>query len=337
MLPSEVFASFHTLQRPSYESLHVALSTLVSLVVHAGLFIVVYSVSIGLAIWEEAPAEAGGGGSGIPPEEVVMIQGPLIMPPPEVIAKLLGEPPPREPERAKYLAERSSIARSESNPDPGGNPDLPKGGGDGPKSSESATSDSSGKNSPTESARKENEKESEGAKEQESERAKERQPLQLPGLPTPQPPRSSGSSSSGSGERTEIARAGSTPRELPTTTDNQESAVTTRGPISVNARGVGAVEAYRAYLERAIQQRWQIPPEANLLEKQVALTIEFEIGRDGRLLSIRPLDTTGVGVLDRAALRAIQLAAPFRPLPSIFETPSQIFLDTFEYNPPKGN
>jgi len=130
---------------------------------------------------------------------------------------------------------------------------------------------------------------------------------------------------------------GTTTRELPTTIENQDSAVAARGPISVNARGVGVIEEYRAYLERAIQQRWQIPPEANLLSQPVSLTVEFTIAQDGRLISLRLYNSTGLRALDRAAQRAIELAAPFRPLPNIFTAPSQVFTDTFVYYPPSSS
>ncbi|RMG56440.1 MAG: TonB family protein, partial [Acidobacteria bacterium] len=119
--------------------------------------------------------------------------------------------------------------------------------------------------------------------------------------------------------------------------DDQESVIHPRGPLSVNAKGVGPVGAYLAYLERTIYRYWQIPPEANLLTQSVSLTIEFEIAKDGRLLSLRLYNSTGMRSLDRAAMRAIQMAAPFRPLPDVFPGPSQLFTDTFIYHPPPSS
>jgi protein TonB len=331
MLERKLFASFNTLQQGRYQTPQFKTGTTVSLVVHLFFFIAIYSVGIEPHLNREATAsdEAGGG---IPAGEIVEVYaGRLIMPPPEVIRQLLGEIKPGEPTRADFIAERSSVARGEANPNPRGSSQLPRSRGEGRELSSSDTSR-------VEDATRTREEPSPEKREREIVESRDRLPTVAP---RPTPPRGdnqpTGNPSPGAGEGSEIAKLGSTTRELPTTIENQDSAVTVRGPISVNARGVGAIEEYRAYLERAIQQRWQIPPEANLLDKPVALTVEFVIAQDGRLLSLRLYNSTGIRALDRAALRAIELAAPFRPLPSIFTTPSQVFTDTFVYYPPASS
>jgi protein TonB len=332
MLEREVFASFQILQRGRYGSPPFKTGVSVSLVAHVFFLVAMYFVSIGSSVTQETYAESGNEGEGIPPGEIVEIRGPLIMPPPEVIRQLLGETASRQPVRPDFLAEQSSVARGESNPNPRGRSQLPRSSGEARQLSESVSADSREKAPPTESAQQTRERRVVESTERPPTVASDRTPAKAgeqgdkPGTDLPDP-----------GEGPQIAKLGSTTRELPVTIENQESAVTARGPISVNARGVGALEAYRAYLERAIQQRWQIPPEANLLERPVSVTIEFEIAKDGRLLITRAYDTTGMAILDQAAMRAIRLAAPFRPLPDVFPFPSQIFTDTFVYYPPKSN
>lgn len=340
MLERKLFASFNTLQQGRRQTPQFQAGTTVSLVAHIVLFMIIYSVGIGPQVSREATAsdEAGGG---LPGGEVVEVySGPLIMPPPEVIRQLLGEIQPGEPTRADFLAERSSIASGEENPDPRGASQVPKGSGEGRESASlgaAGAGKSESSTSRTEEVTPRREESSPEKTEREIVESGDRLP---PVAPRPAPREEhqpAGNQTPGAGEGSEIARLGSTTRELPTTIENQDSAVTVRGPISVNAKGVGAIEEYRAYLEHAIQQRWQIPPEANLLNKSVSLTVEFVIAQDGRLLSLRLYNSTGLRALDRAALRAIELAAPFRPLPSIFTTPSQVFTDTFVYYPPPSS
>jgi len=340
MLERKLFASFNTLQRGRRQTPQFQAGTTVSFVAHMVLFMAIYSVGIGPQLSREATAsdETGGGRPG--GEVVEVYSGPLIMPPPQVIRQLLGEVQPGEPTRADFLAEQSSIARGETNPDPHGSSQAPQGSGEGSElssSSATGTGKSESSTSRTEEVTPRREESSPEKPEREIVESRDRLPTVAP-RPTPhgkhQP---TGNHTPGAGEGSEIAQLGSTPRELPTTIENQDSAVTMRGPISVNAKGVGAIEEYRAYLEHAIQQRWQIPPEANLLNKSVSLTVEFAIARDGRLVSLRLYNSTGLRALDRAALRAIELAAPFRPLPGMIITPSQVFTDTFVYYPPPSS
>lgn len=321
MLEREVFASFHILQRGWYPSPQFKVGASVSLITHILLVIAVYSLSFRPNASQDVHAGTEEGRE-IPPGEIVEVsQAPLIMPPPEVIRQLLGETRSAEPARPDFIAERSSIARGEPNPHPRGSSRLPRSSGEGSELPASAAS---------------REKPSPAKSEPEVVESRDRLPT-VASQPTPsrREKPSPGAQLPDPGEGPDIAKLGSTTRELPITIENQDSAVTVRGPISVNARGVGAIEEYRAYLERAIQERWQIPPEANLLTRSTSLTVEFAIAKDGRLLSIRPYNSTGIRALDRAALRAIELAAPFRPLPDIFPNPSQLFTDTFVYYPPQ--
>jgi protein TonB len=328
MLERDVLASYYFLERRR-EPLPVRAGVIVSLVTHVFIFSAVYTVSIGTVLMQEAQAEAESGG-GPPGQTVVEIYNRrLFLPPPEVLAKLLNEASKQPPERAEVLAEHSSVARGNPNPDARGESGSNKGGGgSGPGSANADAGEKPPSSPPPEAPPKP------------VTSSTERLPT-VAGAPRSETGTKPGIDLPRAGDGPEPTVPGSTPRELPVKADDQQSAVIPRGPISVNARGVGPLEAYRAYLEHAIQQRWlaqtQAWAEANLLAQPVSLTIEFEITRDGRLLSARAADSTGIASLDRAALRAIQLAAPFRPLPDIFSTPSQVFTDTFVYYPPKPN
>jgi TonB family protein len=307
----------------------------VSLVTHAILFTLAYTVNIGSGwLWETPMLKAQPGSEA---SEVVEIYGrPLILPP-EVVEKILQQGPTREPPKADLIGERSSTAQGEPNPDPRGSSQNPKSSGSGDLSSLGPSS--AGANQPAANRTGPPAAGRTGANH-------DQRPVVESTTSSPtvafKPPTTSGREVREGGQlpdaggQSDIAQLNLPKRETPGGVNNQDSAIVPRGPISVNVRGVGAVEEYRVQLQRAIQQRWQIPPEANLLERTVSLTVEFTIAQDGRLVSVRLQNSTGVRALDRAAQRAIELAAPFRPLPRIFPGPAQVFTDTFVYYPPAG-
>jgi TonB family protein len=337
MLERKLFASFETLQDGRYESPQFKTGASVSLITHIAFFIFAYSFGIRPYVIRNASMHTEDEGGGPPGQVVEIYNGPLIMPPPEVIRQLLGETPSPQPVRPNFIAEHSSIAQGEGNPNPRGSSQLPKGRGQGNELPSAGTSDQGKSGSATNQTGEsvKNQEEPSRAKNERQVVESTDRPPTVTFKPVPPPSQSqAGSQLPDPGQGPDIAKLGSTTRESSATLDNQDSAITQRGPISVNAKGVGAIEEYRSYLERAIQQRWLIPPEANLLNKSVALTIEFTIAKDGRLVSVRLYNSTGNRALDRAAQRAIELAAPFRPLPGIFTSPTQVFTDTFVYYPP---
>ena len=81
-------------------------------------------------------------------------------------------------------------------------------------------------------------------------------------------------------------------------------------------------------LEQRIKRNWS-PPKGDS-SKRVVIT--FTIGRDGRLLSHKVTKSSGVPLADRAAMSAIELTAPFRPLPPEFKGQSVPIEFTFDYN-----
>ena len=85
---------------------------------------------------------------------------------------------------------------------------------------------------------------------------------------------------------------------------------------------------YMRELQRRIKMNWD-PPKGNESKRVVLL---FKIARDGRLLSARVFKSSGVPGSDKAALNAVELTAPFRPLPADFRGPSIDIQFTFDYN-----
>ena len=85
---------------------------------------------------------------------------------------------------------------------------------------------------------------------------------------------------------------------------------------------------YMRELQKRIKMNWD-PPKGNESKRVVLL---FKIAKDGRLLSCRVSKSSGLPSADQAALKAVELTAPFRPLPADFKGQSIDIQFTFDYN-----
>ncbi len=85
---------------------------------------------------------------------------------------------------------------------------------------------------------------------------------------------------------------------------------------------------YMRDLQRRIKMNWD-PPKGNESKRVVLL---FKIAKDGRLLSCSVYKSSGLPNADAAALNAVKLTAPFRPLPVDFKGQSIDIQFTFDYN-----
>ena len=99
------------------------------------------------------------------------------------------------------------------------------------------------------------------------------------------------------------------------------------------APGIDAIKEpdfgpYMRELQRRIKMNWD-PPKGNESKRVVLL---FSISRDGRLLSVKVHKSSGLAVADKAAISAVQLTAPFKPLPPEFKGSSVDIQFTFDYN-----
>ena len=81
-------------------------------------------------------------------------------------------------------------------------------------------------------------------------------------------------------------------------------------------------------LQRRIKMNWD-PPKGNESKRVILL---FTISRDGRLLNIQVSKSSGLKAADDAAVNAVKLTAPFRPLPPEFRGNSVDIQFTFDYN-----
>lgn len=99
------------------------------------------------------------------------------------------------------------------------------------------------------------------------------------------------------------------------------------------APGIDAVREpdfgpYMRELQRRIKMNWE-PPKGNESKRVVLL---FKIARDGRLISHRVYRSSGLPSADRAAMHAVELTAPFKPLPPEYRGDSVDIQFTFDYN-----
>ena len=85
---------------------------------------------------------------------------------------------------------------------------------------------------------------------------------------------------------------------------------------------------YMRELQRRIKANWD-PPKGNESKRVVLL---FSIAKDGRLLGVKVSKSSGLQAADRAAISAVELSAPFKPLPSEYKRSSVDIQFTFDYN-----
>lgn len=106
------------------------------------------------------------------------------------------------------------------------------------------------------------------------------------------------------------------------------------GPGNPNGRpGIDAIREpdfgpYMRDLQRRIKMNWN-PPKGNESKRVVLL---FKIAKDGRLLSCSVFKSSGLPSADKAAIDAVKLTAPFKPLPAEFKGQSIDIQFTFDYN-----
>ena len=80
-------------------------------------------------------------------------------------------------------------------------------------------------------------------------------------------------------------------------------------------------------LQQRIKHNW-FPPKG---EESRNVVLLFTIARDGSLLRVNVLKSSGLAAADRAALAAVKMTAPFRPLPNGYSKDSVDIQFTFDY------
>jgi periplasmic protein TonB len=84
--------------------------------------------------------------------------------------------------------------------------------------------------------------------------------------------------------------------------------------VDINTREV-TFFSYLQHLKQKIQAVWIYPTVAARSGIGGSLMLEFLISKEGQLLGVNLLDSSGHTVLDESAMRAIKSAAPFYPFP----------------------
>jgi protein TonB len=89
--------------------------------------------------------------------------------------------------------------------------------------------------------------------------------------------------------------------------------------------------SYFASIKRKIELVWQYPYEAAVAGIEGELTVDFVIGRSGKVESVSLVRGSGHKVLDDEAIRSIRMAAPFDPIPPDYKIPSLQIRGRFLY------
>jgi TonB family protein len=101
-------------------------------------------------------------------------------------------------------------------------------------------------------------------------------------------------------------------------------------PIALDTPDPKYQDYFRQIRER-IQSKWSYPYEASSRNIGGELQIDFGIAKGGELQFIERRRTSGVEVLDDYAMRAVQLASPFPPVPDAISKGGLPINGTFRY------
>lgn len=100
-----------------------------------------------------------------------------------------------------------------------------------------------------------------------------------------------------------------------------------RGDDAIKARKDVDFGPYMAELQRRIKRVW-FPPK---IARSKRVQVIFKVHRNGEMTNLRLANSSGLTAADEAALKAIEAAAPFHPLPA--GAPSDVDIEfTFDYN-----
>jgi protein TonB len=91
--------------------------------------------------------------------------------------------------------------------------------------------------------------------------------------------------------------------------------------------------SYFTRIKRQIELTWNYPNEAQRKGITGELTLRFQISRDGNLMNVRLINSSGYSVLDEAALQAVKSAAPYYPFPVTIDRETLPILANFIYSP----
>ncbi len=88
---------------------------------------------------------------------------------------------------------------------------------------------------------------------------------------------------------------------------------------------------YLSNIKRAIELAWEYPDRALRHGLQGKLVLEFTILGNGTLMRTRLIRSSGFSILDEEAIRSVQAAAPFHPIPPVIGKNRLPIIASFEY------
>jgi len=103
------------------------------------------------------------------------------------------------------------------------------------------------------------------------------------------------------------------------------------GPVRLDTRDPQYI-TYFGSIKRAIEVVWQYPELALRYGLQGKLLMEFTVLGNGELSGAKIIRSSGSSLLDEEALRAVNEAAPFSPIPSWIGKSRIEILASFEYH-----
>ena len=103
-------------------------------------------------------------------------------------------------------------------------------------------------------------------------------------------------------------------------------------PISLNTKETKYSD-YFARIKFQIEQVWTYPLEVARRGISGQITLKFKLSRQGNLVGVRLVNSSGTQKLDEAALQAVKKAAPYYPFPPNINKEKITILATFIYSP----
>ncbi len=111
----------------------------------------------------------------------------------------------------------------------------------------------------------------------------------------------------------------------------RERASDKEGPVRLDTQDPKYV-SYTTSIKRAIELVWEYPEPALRQGLQGKLVLEFPILGDGQLEGTRLVRSSGFPILDQEAMRAVQAASPFHPIPPWIGKTRMDVVASFEYH-----
>lgn len=97
--------------------------------------------------------------------------------------------------------------------------------------------------------------------------------------------------------------------------------------VSIAAARDQAIGAYQESVNLQIEQNWQ---DVSVTSSRQA-TVRFVVDRSGTVVNVELIQSSGLAATDEAAIAAIRAAAPFNPLPDLYEAETLAIRFTFNY------